>query len=112
MSFWREICIVRVLQPKNIAMSNREDNLLYRIKAVQTLDRMYYRKGKHYYSHHRVWQNHASRIFGINYTTYASYLRQDVSQLPELQETVIDTVRMLDRLLNGPLRLSDTEPVG
>ena len=101
MSFWREICIVRVLQPKNIAMSNREDNLLYRIKAVQTLDRMYYRKGKHYYSHHRVWQNHARRIFGINYTTYANYLRQDVSQLPDLMEGALRTVRVLDELLNG-----------
>lgn len=85
-------------------MSNKEDNLLYRIKAVQTLDRMYYRKGKRYYSHHRVWQNHARRIFGINYTTYAGYLRQDVSQLPDLTEEAIDTVRLLDEQLNGPLR--------
>ena len=88
-------------QPKNKTMSNKEDNLLYRIKAVQTLDRMYYRKGDRYYSHHRVWQNHARRIFGINYTTYANYLRQDVSQLPDLMEGALRTVRVLDELLNG-----------
>lgn len=54
---------------------------------------MYYRKGDCYYSHHRVWQNHARRIFGINYTTYANYLRRDVSQLPDLMEDAIRTVR-------------------
>ena len=47
-------------------MSNKE-NLLLRIKAVQVLDQLYYRKGEHLYSHHRVWRNHARRIFGINY---------------------------------------------
>ena len=82
-------------------MSNKADNLLYRIKAVQTLDRMYYRKGDRYYSHHRVWQNHARRIFGIKYTTYANYLRQDGSQLPDLMEGALRTVRVLDELLNG-----------
>ena len=61
-------------------MSNKE-NLLLRIKAVQALDQLYYQKGEHLYSHRRVWRNHARRIFGINYTTYASYLRRDVSQL-------------------------------
>ena len=55
-------------------MSNKE-NLLLRIKAVQALDQLYYQKGEHLYSHRRVWRNHARRIFGINYTTYASYLR-------------------------------------
>lgn len=54
-------------------MSNKE-NLLLRIKAVQALDQLYYQKGEHLYSHRRVWRNHARRIFGINYTTYASYL--------------------------------------
>ena len=62
-------------------MSNKE-NLLLRIKAVQALDQLYYQKGEHLYSHRRVWRNHARRIFGINYTTYASYLRRDVSHLP------------------------------
>lgn len=57
-------------------MSNKE-NLLLRIKAVQALDQLYYQKGEHLYSHRRVWRNHARRIFGINYTTYASYLRRD-----------------------------------
>lgn len=66
-------------------MSNKE-NLLLRIKAVQVLDQLYYRKGEHLYSHHRVWRNHARRIFGINYTTYASYLRRDVSQLSDRPE--------------------------
>ena len=56
-------------------MSNKE-NLLLRIKAVQALDQLYYQKGEHLYSHRRVWRNHARRIFGINYTTYASYLRR------------------------------------
>ena len=51
-------------------MSNKE-NLLLRIKAVQALDQLYYQKGEHLYSHRRVWRNHARRIFGINYTTYA-----------------------------------------
>ena len=63
-------------------MSNKE-NLLLRIKAVQALDQLYYQKGEHLYSHRRVWRNHARRIFGINYTTYASYLRRDVSHLPD-----------------------------
>ena len=62
-------------------MSNKE-NLLLRIKAVQALDQLYYQKGEHLYSHRRVWRNHARRIFGINYTTYASYLRRDVSHCP------------------------------
>ena len=57
-------------------MSNKE-NLLLRIKAVQALDQLYYQKGEHLYSLRRVWRNHARRIFGINYTTYASYLRRD-----------------------------------
>ena len=61
-------------------MSNKE-NLLLRIKAVQALDQLYYQKGEHLYSHRRVWRNHARRIFGINYTTYASYLRRDVSPI-------------------------------
>lgn len=59
-------------------MSNKE-NLLLRIKAVQALDQLYYQKGEHLYSHRRVWRNHARRIFGINYTTYASYLRSSIS---------------------------------
>lgn len=79
-------------------MSN-EENLLLRIKAVQVLDQLYYRKGEHLYSHHRVWRNHARRIFGINYTTYASYLRRDVSQLSDRPE-VAETVRRLDEILN------------
>lgn len=79
-------------------MSNKE-NLLLRIKAVQTLDRLYYRKGDRLYSHRRVWLNHARRIFGINYATYASYLRRDVSQLPDRPE-VAETVRRLDAMLN------------
>lgn len=79
-------------------MSNKE-NLLLRIKAVQVLDQLYYRKGEHLYSHHRVWRNHARRIFGINYTTYASYLRRDVSQLSDRPE-VAETVRRLDEILN------------
>lgn len=66
-------------------MSNKE-NLLLRIKAVQALDQLYYQKGEHLYSHRRVWRNHARRIFGINYTTYASYLRRDVSHLPDQPE--------------------------
>ncbi|WP_417014247.1 hypothetical protein [Alistipes sp.] len=80
-------------------MANNE-NLLLRIRAVQTLDRLYYRKGdgKHY-SHRRVWRNHAHRIFGINYATYASYLRRDVSGLPEVPG-LSDTVRRLDSILN------------
>ena len=72
-------------------MSNKE-NLLLRIKAVQALDQLYYQKGEHLYSHRRVWRNHARRIFGINYTTYASYLRRDVSHLPD-QPEVAETVR-------------------
>lgn len=79
-------------------MSNKE-NLLLRIKAVQVLDQLYYRKGEHLYSHHRVWRNHARRIFSINYTTYASYLRRDVSQLSDRPE-VAETVRRLDEILN------------
>lgn len=43
--------------------------------------------------------NHARRIFGINYTTYASYLRRDVSQLSDRPE-VAETVRRLDEILN------------
>ena len=39
------------------------------------------------------------RIFGINYTTYASYLRRDVSHLPD-QPEVAETVRRLDEILN------------
>ena len=70
-------------------MPNKE-NLLLRIKAVQAL---------HHYSHRRVWRNHARRIFGINYTTYASYLRRDVSELPD-QPEVAETVRRLDEILN------------
>ena len=73
-------------------MSNKE-NLLLRIKAVQALDQLYYQKGEHLYSHH------ARRIFGINYTTYASYLRRDVSHLPD-QPEVAETVRRLDEILN------------
>lgn len=80
-------------------MSNNE-NLCLRIKAAQVLDGMFYRKGEHLYSHYRVWQNHARRIFGINYATYAGYLRCDVSHLPDLPE-VKETVRRLDGLLNG-----------
>ena len=76
-----------------------KENLLLRIKAVQVLDGMYYQKGKNLYSHHRVWRNHARRIFGINYTTYASYLRRDVSHLPD-QPEVADTVRRQDELIN------------
>ena len=73
-------------------MSNKE-NLLLRIKAVQALDQLYYQKGEHLYSHRRVWRNHARRIYGINYTTYASNLRRDVSHLPE-QPEVAETVWM------------------
>ena len=51
-------------------MSNKE-NLLLRIKAVQALD----------------------------HTTYASYLRRDVSHLPD-QPEVAETVRRLDEILN------------
>lgn len=76
-----------------------EPNLLLRIKAVQALDQLYYQKGEHLYSHRRVWRNHARRIFGINYTTYASYLRRDVSHLPD-QPEVAETVRRLDEILN------------
>lgn len=79
-------------------MSNKE-NLLLRIKAVQAQDQLYYQKGEHLYSHRRVWRNHARRIFGINYTTYASYLRRDVSHLPD-QPEVAETVRRLDEILN------------
>ena len=79
-------------------MSNKA-NLLLRIKAVQALDQLYYQKGEHLYSHRRVWRNHARRIFGINYTTYASYLRRDVSHLPD-QPEVAETVRRLDEILN------------
>lgn len=79
-------------------ISNKE-NLLLRIKAVQALDQLYYQKGEHLYSHRRVWRNHARRIFGINYTTYASYLRRDVSHLPD-QPEVAETVRRLDEILN------------
>ena len=68
-------------------------------KAVQALDQLYYQKGEHLYSHRRVWRNHARRIFGINYTTYASYLRRDVSHLPD-QPEVAETVRRLDEILN------------
>ena len=84
-------------------MANNE-NLLLRVRAVQVLDRLYYRKGgANPYSHRRVWRNHARRIFGINYTTYASYLRRDVSGLPELPG-VCETVRRLDAILNGGSR--------
>lgn len=76
-----------------------KENLLLRIKAVQALDQLYYQKGEHLYSHRRVWRNHARRIFGINYTTYASYLRRDVSHLPD-QPEVAETVRRLDEILN------------
>ena len=84
-------------------MSNKE-NLLLRIKAVQVLDQLYYRKGEHLYSHHRVWRNHARRIFGINYTTYASYLRRDVSQLsdrPEVAGCVVTRYAGSPRTFSG-----------
>lgn len=84
-------------------MANNE-NLLLRIRAVQVLDRFYYRKGGGKpYSHRRVWRNHAHRIFGINYTTYASYLRRDVSALPDLPG-ILETVLRLDGVLNGSER--------
>ena len=87
-------------------MSNKE-NLLLRIKAVQALDQLYYQKGEHLYSHRRVWRNHARRIFGINYTTYASYLRRDVSHLPD-QPEVAETVRRLDKSSISRIRRGET----
>lgn len=79
----------------------KNENLLLRIRAVQVLDRLYYRKGgPNHYSHRRVWRNHARRIFGINYATYASYLRRDVSALPEVPG-VCETVLRLDAILNA-----------
>ena len=72
-------------------MSNKE-NLLLRIKAVQALDQLYYQKGEHLYSHRRVWRNHARRIFGINYTTYASYLRRDVSHPVSYTHLTLPTI--------------------
>lgn len=86
-------------KPYFYQINSNKENLLLRIKAVQALDQLYYQKGEHLYSHRRVWRNHARRIFGINYTTYASYLRRDVSHLPD-QPEVAETVRRLDEILN------------
>ena len=98
MVFSLEIRLGNRIFIKSTQSSNKE-NLLLRIKAVQALDQLYYQKGEHLYSHRRVWRNHARRIFGINYTTYASYLRRDVSHLPD-QPEVAETVRRLDEILN------------